>query len=48
MVAGFTARRRADRIHASTDARVTVPIPGNSPAQNTSKRASARSSLTYL
>ena len=47
-VAGFTDRRRAAAIHASTEACVTVLSPGNSLAQNTSKRASARSSLTYL
>ena len=47
-VAGFTARCRAQAIHASTDARVTVPRPGNALAQNATKRASARSSLTYL
>ena len=47
-VAGFTARARAAAIHASTEARVTVSRPGNSLAQNALKRASARSSLTYL
>jgi hypothetical protein len=47
-VAGLTARPLAAAIHAWTDARVTVSRPGNSLAQNTLKRASARSSDTYL
>ena len=44
----YVCEERAQATHASTDARVTVSRPGNALAQNASKRASARSSQTYL
>ena len=47
-VAGLTPRCRAAVIHASTEARVGACSPGNWLAQNAAKRASTRSSASYL
>ncbi|MGH3259771.1 MAG: hypothetical protein ACRDOU_30980 [Streptosporangiaceae bacterium] len=44
----MTPRSRAEVIHASTEARAGASSPGNWLPENAAKRASTRSSASYL